>query len=289
MSTLDDLPLDPGRETEVLTAPSAPSSPGLRIAAFVALGVTVAAVVWLFVTRSPSTPPATDAAPAPAAVSAADPAANAIALPPLAEMDPMVRGLLSALSSQPALLQWLATDDLVGAIATAIARLGAGDSPARDLAVLRPVQRFAIVRRGATSRADPAGYGRYDALVAAVTNVDATRLAAAFTTIKPRIVEAYAAQGFDAATFDRTLARALGVVVATPDAPADVALTPAVGGFAYADAELERLPAAQRHLLRMGPAHVKAVREATQRFAQALGVTPVLTDTDTPTATPARP
>jgi Protein of unknown function (DUF3014) len=189
-------------------------------------------------------------------------------------MDPVVRGLLSAISAQPALLQWLATDDLIGSMATAIAKLSAGDSPARDLAVLKPEQGFSTVRRGGAVRIDPASYTRYDALVGAVSVTDPAKLAAVFTTVKPRLVEAYAAQGHDAATFDQAVARALGVVIATPDVPADVGLAPGVGGYVYADPELERLPAAQRHLLRMGPAHVAAVRDAARRFAAALGVNP---------------
>lgn len=276
MSTLEDLPLDAGREADVVTAPSAPSSPGPRVVFFAVLAVTLAAAAWVFVARSRPAPGASTAAVAAApATDLADSAPSGPpALPPLAEMDPVVRGLLSGLSTQPALLQWLASDDLVGAIATAIAKLATGESPARDLAVLKPDQGFATVRRGGGTRIDPASYGRYDGLVAAVTTVDAAKLAAAFTTLKPRLVEAYAAQGHDPASFDQAMARALGVIVSTPDVPADAALTTGVGGYAFADPDIERLPAAQRHLLRMGPAHVAAVRDAARRFADALGVTP---------------
>lgn len=277
MTSIDDLPLETGRGSDVAVTPSAPSSPGPRVVFFAVLAATLAAAVWVFVARSrpPSSGGSAAAVAAPATtVPDGSAPATTIALPPLAEMDPVVRGLLSALSSQPAMLQWLASDDLVGSIATAIARLAAGDSPARDLAVLKPGQGFATVRRGGGTRVDPTSYARYDGLVSAVTTVDPAKLATVFTTLKPRLVEAYAAHGFDAATFDQAVARALGVIVSTPDVPADAALTTGVGGYAFTDPEIERLPAAQRHLLRMGPAHVSAVRDAARRFAAALGVTP---------------
>jgi hypothetical protein len=277
MPSLDDLPLDTGRGTESVT-PSAPSSPGPRVVYVAVVALTVAAAAWVIYTRTRPAGPAVSA-PAGNASGTASGAATAtsppVALPPLAEMDPVVRGLLSALTSQPELLKWLATDDLVGSMATAIDRLAQGESPARDLAVLRPGQGFTTVRRDGATRIDPASYARYAPLAQSVNAIDTARLAAAFTTLRPRLAEAYVAQGHPEGGFDEALARALGTVIATPDVPADAALVPGVGGFEYADPAVQRLPAAQRHLLRMGPDHVRAVRDATAKFAAALGVTPI--------------
>jgi hypothetical protein len=246
---------------------------------FVAVvALTVAAAAWVYYVRTrPAAPTAAagtenaGGAPSGAATATSPP----VALPPLGEMDPVVRGLLSALTSQPELLKWLTTDDLVGAMATAIDRLARGESPARDLAVLRPQQPFMTVRRDGAMRVDPAGYARYTPLVQAVAAIDSARLAAAFSTLRPRLAEAYVAQGHPEGGFDEALARALGTVIATPDVPADAALEPGVGGFQYADPAWQRLPAAQKHLLRMGPEQVRVVRDATAKFAAALGVTPI--------------
>jgi hypothetical protein len=280
MPSLDDLPLDRGSgpESGEFRATSAPSARGLRIVFVAVAALAVAGAAYFFYARTRSTasaPSAGATAASGASAGATTGGSPAIALPPLAEMDPVVRGLLSALTAQPELLKWLATDDLLGSMATAIDRLARGESPARDLAVLRPEQPFTTAGRDGALRVDPTGYARYTPLVQAVTTIDTARLAAAFTTLRPRLAEAYAAQGHPEGGFDDALARALGTIVSTPDVPADAALVPGVGGYQYDDPAWQRLPPAQRHLLRMGPDHVRAVRDATSRFAAALGVTPV--------------
>jgi hypothetical protein len=277
MASLDDLPLDSGRETDPFP-PSAPSSPGPRVVFVAIVALTLGAAAWIFYSRTrPEAPAEPAAAAAPGSTATTTPSGGSapVALPPLGEMDPVVRGMLSALTAQPELLKWLATDDLVGSMATAVDRLARGESPARDLAVLRPGQGFTTVRRDGATRIDPASYERYAPLAQAVADIDTHRLAAAFNTIRPRLAESYTAQGHPEGGFDEALARALGTVIATPDVPADAALVPGVGGYEYADPALQRLPAAQRHLLRMGPDHVRTIRDATSRFAAAIGVSPI--------------
>ena len=277
MASLDDLPLDTGRGDTAEMAPSAPSSPGPRVVWFGVLAVLVAgAGVWYVVARQRAADPAAaDAAANPPAVASRALATEtpvAPPLPPLAEMDPYVRELFATLGTHPELLKWLATDDLVGALATAIDRLAAGQSPARDLAVLRPTQGFAVTRAGGVTRLDPGTTTRYAPLVAAVTTVNPATLAAAFSTLRPRLADAWMAQGHPDGGFDEALRKAIDVVATTPDVPADAALVPGVGGYAYADPAFERLPAAQKHLIRMGPDHVRRVRDAARQFGAALAV-----------------
>lgn len=275
MTSLDDLPLDTGRGDAAEVAPSAPSSPGPRVVWFGVLAALVAAAgLWYGVTRQRAADAVSDAAaaspPEVASQALAEAAPATPPLPPLAEMDPYVRELFATLGTHPELLKWLATDDLVGAIATAIDRLAQGQSPARDLAVLRPAQGFAVTRAGGVTRLDPASTTRYAPLVAAVTAVNPATAAAAFTTLRPRLAEAWVAQGHPEGSFDDAVRRAIEVVATTPDVPPDAALVPGVGGYAYADPAFERLPAAQKHLIRMGPDHARRVREATRQFGAAL-------------------
>lgn len=274
MASLEDLPLDTGRGDTAEMAPSAPSSPGPRVVWFGVLAALLVGVgIWYLVTRPRATDAAATAAgasPPVAAQALADPVPVTPPLPPLAEMDPYVRTLFATLGTHPELLKWLATDDLVGAIVTAVGRLADGQSPARDLAVLRPTQGFAVTRAGGVARLDPATTGRYAPLVTAVTTVNPAALAAAFTTLRPRLAEAWVAQGHAEGTFDDAVRKAIAVVATTPDVPADAALVPGVGGYAYADPAFERLPAAQKHLIRMGPDHVRRVREAARHFGDAL-------------------
>lgn len=278
MAALDDLPLDTGRGDAAETAPSAPSSPGPRV---VWVGVLVALVagagIWYFVTRQRAADAVVAAATAPPSAVASQALSNqtpsGAPLPPLDEMDLYVRTLMATLGTHPELLKWLASDDLIGALATAIDRLAAGQSPARDLAVLRPTAGFAVARSGGVTVRDPATSTRYAPLVAAVTAVNPAAAAAAFHTLRPRLIEAWVAHGHPDGGFDEAVRRAIEVVTTTPDVPADAALVPGVGGYAYADPAFESLPAAQKHLIRMGPEHVRRVRDAARQFGATLAAT----------------
>lgn len=274
MTALDELPLDTGREDAGQASPSAPSSPGPRVALLAVLVASMlAAGVWFYVARqrtSAAAPPGADGAPPSAAQTVTGPPAVATTLPPLEQMDPVVRELLAALSTHPELLKWLATDDLVGSLVTAIDRLAQGQSPARDLAVLRPSQGFAVARHEGVAHVAASSHARYAPLVTAVAAIDPAALAAAFLTIEPRLVEAYTRQGHPNGGFGEALQRAIAVVAAAPDIPAEAALVPGVGGYAYADPAFEQLSAAQKHLARMGLEQARRVREAARRFGDAL-------------------
>jgi hypothetical protein len=127
MASLDDLPLDPRRGNTDEGPPSAPSSPGPRV---VLIGVIAALVlgagIWFYGARQRTADTTAGAAaaasPSAAARALTDPAPVAPVLPPLGEMDPYVRALFATLATHPELLKWLATDDLVGALALRTAR-----------------------------------------------------------------------------------------------------------------------------------------------------------------------
>lgn len=273
MSSFDDLPLDASRDTAEPVAPSAPSSPGPRfvIAGLVSVAL-VAAGAWYLVSRTAATPPAaqTTTASSPGSTAAGPDLPATPPLPPLAEMDPLLRELVAALTSHPSVLAWLATDDLMASLATTIDRLAQGRSPARDLAALRPRDGFTTVRRGGVTSVDPASYARYTPVAQAVASVDATRAAELYARIHPRLDEAWRAQGHPEGSLDEAVRRALATVATTPDIPADAALVPAAGGVKYADPAYEQLPEAQKHLARMGPVNLQLVRDAARRLGAAV-------------------
>lgn len=274
MSEIDDLPIDPARDGSAPAFTTEPSRPSWAPLALLVVAIGAAGGIgWYAWQRSRTTPAPTSstaAAGAPGGSEQAAPAAPVV-LPPLDAMDPFVRTLLSGLSSHPQLLAWLATDDLVGAAATAIDRLAQGQTPARDLAALRPGPAFAVTTRGGQTIVDPASFARYDGLAAAVASVDPARLADAFATIEPRLAEAYARQGHTGSVRD-AVQRAAAVVAGTPDTSETIPLVKRVAGYGYANPDLEALPPAQKHLLRMGPANVAKVRQAASAFAAALAV-----------------
>jgi hypothetical protein len=177
-------------------------------------------------------------------------------LPPLDQMDGFLRPLLAALSSRPELANWLATDDLMGQLATAIDQAAAGASPARDFKVIKPAGSFVAGGRGDRRVIDPASYRRYDGLVQTVTAIDASSVAKIYKTIRPRLNEAYRRSGNPTGDVDRALAQVLDILLDTPVVKDPVAIVDDDGAWAYADEDLEALRPTQKQLLRMGSANV---------------------------------
>jgi len=199
------------------------------------------------------------------------PAPPPVNLPPLDRMDAFLRPLLSALSARPELARWLATDDLVRQLATAIDQASAGGSPARDFKVIAPATRFVPAGRGARRTIDPASYKRYDGLVQTVTSIDASRVAQIYKTIRPRLNEAYRGMGHPEGNVDAAVQKTIEILLDTPAVKDPIALAEGSGaGWAYANDDLEDLAPAQKQLLRMGPAHADAVKVWLRALQQAL-------------------
>jgi len=273
MSLLDDQPL---RDTSDAAGAGSPA-PGRGLSAgWIVTGVAVGAVAlaggWWWASR---TPPA--AVPAALPVATVPPAAPAVreeppapVLPPLAQMDAFVRQLLGGLSPQEDLARWLETDALTEHLAAGIRQVAAGQSPARDFAALRPVQAFSTERRGGRRRIALASDQRYDAVVLAITALDADGVARAYRILTPRLQEAFVRQGGQGA-IDDALRQAIDHMLETPvpDGPYEV-----VGGegnsWLFASAELEALSSAQKQLLRLGPVNARAVQGQLRAIRRAV-------------------
>lgn len=199
------------------------------------------------------------------------PAPPPVDLPPRDQMDAFLRPLLAALSSRPELASWLATDDLIGQLAAAIDQAATGRSPARDFKVIAPTTPFATSGRGESRAIDPASYRRYDGLVQTVTSIDASNVARIYQTIRPRLNEAYRGMGHPDGDVDQAVKRAIDVLLDTPAVKDPVAIAEGGAfGWVYANDDLEDLAPSQKQLIRMGPAHVDAVKVWLRALRDAL-------------------
>lgn len=220
--------------------------------------------------------PAAPANATPKAVTATEapidkPPPKPVDLPPLDRMDAFLRPLLSALSSRPELARWIATDDLVRQLAMAIDQAAVGGSPARDFKVIAPSGTFRVAGRGARRTIDPASYRRYDGLVQALTSIDASAAARLYTTIRPRLNEAYQASGNPGGNVDAAVVQAIDILLDTPVTSDPVQLIESgAAGWAFADEELEALLPTQKQLVRMGPANIERVLAWLRAFQSAL-------------------
>jgi hypothetical protein len=243
---------------------------------FAVAALVIAAGIAAYFALGGGTPPATIAELAP---EASEPVVEPlgtdvpdIEVPPLAESDPLVRELVRALSTHPQVLAWLATDGLIRNFAVVVSNIAEGVTPSGHLAVLKPRAGFAVVEEGGNVFVDPQSYARYDALTAAASSIDPEGAARLYTTLKPRLQEAYGELGFGDVPFDRALERAITMLLATPIPGEALRVEPRGIGYGYVEPRLEQLTGAQKQLLRFGPRNARAVQDALRDIARALGI-----------------
>jgi Protein of unknown function (DUF3014) len=198
--------------------------------------------------------------------------ADAIPLPPLDETDALVRQLVSALSSHPAVAAWLATDDLLRGFTVAVDNIADGVTPARRLGALRPAGGFRVIDTDDDVSIDPRSYQRYAPLAGAIDSLDTEGTARLYSTLKPRIEDAYAELGRDR-SFDVALERAFVAMLQTPALDGEVRVVPRGAVlYAFENSRIEQLTAAQKQLARMGPGNVRAIQGKLRQLALALGI-----------------
>jgi hypothetical protein len=238
------------------------------IAAIVALA---GVPTYLWFPRTPEAPASTAPTVAYRPLSAPTSASPAVDVPPLDQSDDFVRRLVADLSSHPRVAAWLATDDLIRGFTVAVENIAGGTTPVRHLRVLRPTGPFRVVADGEVVRIDPRSYERYNGVADAVNSIDAADAAALYSTLRPRIEEAYRELGHNDG-FDAALQRAIALLVQTPvaDSNALVAYKGALNEFA--NPRLEALTPAQKQLLRMGPRNARIIQGKLSEIAAAIGI-----------------
>jgi DUF3014 family protein len=257
--------------------------PGRSTALWLVVALSIAAIgsaTYFVFSRRPPLPPPSNSVPTPgAAVADAPPprslggTAEQIEVPPLDQSDPRVRELVRQLSAHPVVAAWLASSGLVRDFTIVVARIADGTSPARFLMVLRPSSTFRTIERNGQVYIAAQSYERYTPIANAVASIDPAGAARLYATLKPRIQEAYRDLGFPPGlSLDQATERAIVALLDVPVSVEPVRLRPKGIGYAFADERLERLTGAQKHLLRMGPRNVRAIKEKLREIALALGI-----------------
>ena len=197
--------------------------------------------------------------------------AEPIELPPLDETDPLVREMVRMLSSHPRVAAWLATRGLIRNFTASVENMAGGRTPSVLQRPLKPQAPFAVVTSRGGLMIDTRSYNRYNDLAAAVGSIDATGAAQLYTRLKPRIEDAYRDLGHQT-PFDRALEASIVALLRVPVVEGDVALVPRGALFQFNDPRLERLTAAQKQLLRMGPRNVRLIQRTLRDIGAALGI-----------------
>jgi Protein of unknown function (DUF3014) len=198
--------------------------------------------------------------------------------------DRLVRELVGGLTKDPLVSLWLSGSGLVRAMATAVAKVAVGETPARSLRVLTPRRPFRVVSERGRTLIDPSSYRRYDAAAEGFASLDTADCARAFRRLEPFLEAAYREDGHPEGGFRFALTRAVASLLDTPAAEEELAVVPrvhvgvgsaslpesAVLVYEFADPKLEALSPAQKQLLRMGTRNARLVQSKLEELAGAL-------------------
>jgi hypothetical protein len=208
-------------------------------------------------------PSAADIPPRPAAVTTVvlEPSADpAVALPALADSDALVREQLAAAGASPPLDRLLLQQNLIQQGAALIDGFSRGLVLRKLLPIDPPAEAFSVLEQDGQVLMNPAGYARFDALVAAFTALDTAVLVDTFHTLRPLYEEAFGQLGLNPDEFDNAVIRMLDRILATPEIDGPIALTRKSVLYRYADPQLEELVPLQKQLLRMGPENIRRIK-----------------------------
>lgn len=250
------------------TPPTPPRSPrGLWVAS--ALLVAVLGAVGAYLLRAPEPPPAPERT---VRVEPSAPAAPAQPAVDLSGTDPHVRDLLRGLSGDAEFLRWLSAEDLVRRFTAAANTIADGQSPRLPLSFMAPATGFKVTKRAGRTVMAPESYARYDDVARAVGSVDVKAVQRVYQALKPLLDAAHAEMAPPGRSLEQALAQAVDRLTRVEVPRGPVELTPKGALFTYADPRLEALGAAEKHLLRMGPANMREVQAKLAELASALGL-----------------
>jgi len=196
------------------------------------------------------------------------------AVPTLVESDPVVLASLGGLLGQPAVAEYVVSDNVISRVVATIDMLGGRQVSSVVQAVQGPGGGFAVTVNDAPDSAirneagdeipqfiiDPSNYARYTPYVESLEAVDTAELIANYRSLYPLFQEAYLQMGYADRDFDARLAEVIDELLATPEVTGPVNLVKPEAVFLYADPGLESLSAGQKILLRMGSENANRVK-----------------------------
>jgi hypothetical protein len=187
-------------------------------------------------------------------------AASAAPLPELADSDAPLRDALSQISSADAVKDFLVPQDLIRKIVVTIDNL--------------PRQKVAVEKRPANpaggsftaegdelhATLDQRNFERYKPMIAVVQKLDAQQLGALYIHYYPLFQQSYQNLGYPNGYFNDRLVEVIDNLLATPEPKEPIELVRPNVMYIYADPALEKRPAGQKLLIRMGPENAKAIK-----------------------------
>jgi hypothetical protein len=177
---------------------------------------------------------------------------------------------MAAAQIPAAMKTWLQQKEIVRTVVAVVDNIAQGQSPAALLPFLAPEGKFQAVERDGAFYLDPRSYRRYDPLVNALAAVPDRTWITWYKTLRPTLEKAFRELGYPGVTFAQRLQQAVEQLTQVPPLPEPVALEKKLLSYTFADANLEILNPAQKHLLRWGPGNAARVQKKLRSLAALL-------------------
>lgn len=192
-------------------------------------------------------------------------------LPLLDDSDQLIRDGSVSLTRNEGINAWVAPNQLIRKFVAFTDNVAHGQIAREPVRSLAPVGPF-LVRKidEETFELDPASYGRYTQFVGIAVSVDARRSAEFYHLLRPLVQAAYAELGYGDQSFDHVMFQAIGRLLETPAIEGPIRLVQPVVMYKFEDPKLESLSAAQKQLIRMGPANTRLLQTKISEIALEL-------------------
>lgn len=272
------------------------------IAAVVAIGVIIAALLYWRPWQSATPEPAPEQAPSavvslPAAPPASQPAsapagpAHPIEAAAVAASGPdaaslSVEDTLIGLLGRKEVLATLQIDDFPRRFAATVDNLGRSSATSRLWPVNPTPGRFTTETRGDVTTISADNGQRYTPFVLLVESIDMQRAVATYVRLYPLIQQAYEDIGFPDRYFNDRLVEVIDMLLATPEIEAPLrVILPTISGpllperpwvlYEFDAPELKALTAGQKILLRMGPVNERRLKAKLAEIRNLVTKAPV--------------
>jgi hypothetical protein len=184
--------------------------------------------------------------------------------------DVAVRDMLAAAAIPAALKGWLEQKEIVRTAVAAVDNIARGESPTAQLQFLAPAGKFLAYEKDGTLWLDPQSFRRYNPLVNAFAAIPDKTYLTWYKKLRPTLEKAFKELGYPGITFSQRIQQAVEQLTQVPLLQKEVALDKKVLSYAFADANLESLNPAQKHLLRLGPDNAARIQKKLRALAAAL-------------------
>ena len=179
-------------------------------------------------------------------------------LPSLDESDQEIKQNLQEYLTEQSLGLFV-TDDMIRRTVVFVDNLAQGKVARKHAPVSAPVDKFMALESDIIIT-DPNSYERYTPYVDMISQMSNAQIIRLYKKFQPLMFEAYEEIGYEGDEFNYTLNQAINEILETPVPETSLPLIKDSVTYSYAYPEWEKLSAAQKQFLRMGPVNMKRIK-----------------------------